>query len=916
MGQTASRAEQGARTAGTAGFVVGGAVGAVPGAIAGGVATGVLYGTDAVLLGAGVGGGIIGMPMGALVAAPCAVVGAALGVMGGAAEDMTQGAISLGHAANAALEEARQGRERTSHRNTKSCQVAQVPSEALPLICALLVALQLKKMWRDEATNRAAAFAATCHEEEPKAQLLARAEAAGRKVLTYVKLSQVYPWEMREVTEAAAEQLVDATDPDVIDAAWILCGAKSLEQWSPQIRDALPRKSKDISPRFLLEALEFKYRQEKDNIVDALQRHFPGGPNRDAYAETVNAMWGTLSKPSFWKAHMMVQQSRLPQQAQRLTFQHLASPEFWATAQNFLASSSALCAHQGSTSEGSSSEGPGAMMLRSDSFEPRLMAAVRSQKMLGGTGTPIEQRIQVEILTAENLGSAEYRVGDFTTSLFGGKQKLSPYVEVKYGLEQAQTRMLQGQSSGQLHFGEVLSFPCRSNHRDGQILEFSIFDARGVQAMVRGDPMIGKASLEIAEDAFSGSAQRQTLQLLRDGEEKGTLTVRVGVLAPQIAYTALQGSKDRPLAEVALAMAQVLSQPHGVDVLLEAMPRPSRSSQGPDEVELRRTLKAWIIRLKVAAERSQDFDDEVALKHIARMARSAQQILAAVNEDLDGDEVIMLTASWVRQVFMQCTPNGQTPNLDEARLLRLLEAGRSSDGDPLETLTKYGVALPEGTSEEIVVAVANRLLEAERCEEEEIFTGVQIVEHGVVAQGIAAVTQLGQRGHVHVFLYDMESIQKWQRERGSDPNTRQHIGASDILVLTHPRQLHHSGPPSVQHQAFIHQSLSHNIAPAPPPFPGPPLNIHSQQQQQFTPMEHQDIHNGYPHVVPSSPVVPGLPFNIRGQQQQQHFIPMQHQDLRNGYPHVVPSSPMPPGPLIPQMRHLQQQQHIHVMPHS
>lgn len=868
MGQTASRAEQGARTAGIAGFAVGGIVGAVPGAIAGGVVLGGLGG-------AAVGGGITGVPVGALVGAPCAVVGAALGIMGGAAEDMTQGAISLGQAANVALEKARQGRERTSHRNAKSCQVAQVPAESLPLMCALLVALQLKKMSRDEVTNRATSFAATCFDEEPKAQLLARAEVAGRKVLTYVKLSEVYPWEMREVTEAAAEQLVDATDPDVIDAVWILCGAKSLEQWSPQIRDALPRKSKDISPRFLVEALEFKYRQEKDNIVDALQRHFPGGPNRYAYAQTVNAMWASLSKPSFWKAHMMLQQGRLPQQAQGLTFQHLASPEFWATAQNFLASSSALCAHQGSTSEDSISEGP--RMLRSDSFEPRLMAAVQPQKMLSATGAPVEQRIQVEILTAENLGNAEYRVGDFTTSLFGGKQKLSPYIEVKYGLEHAQTRVLKGQSSGQVDFGEVLSFPCRSNHPAGQTVEFSIFDARGVQAMIRGDPMIGKASLEITEDAFSGSAQRQTLHLVRNGEEKGTLTVRVGVLAPQIAYVALHGSKDRPLAEVALAMAQVLSQPHGVDVLLEAMPRPSRSSQGPDEVELRRTLKAWIIRLKVAAERSQGFDDEVALKHIARMARSAQQILAAVNEHLDGDEVITLTATWVREIFMQCAPDGQTPNLDEARLLRLLEAGRSSDGDPWETLMKFGVTLPEGISGEIVVAIADRLREAERSEEEEIFTGVQIVENGVVAQGIAAVTQHGQRGHVHVFLYDLESIQKWQRERGSDPNTRERIGASDILVLTRPRQLHHSCPPSVQHQAFIHHSVSHNIAPAPPPIPGPPFNIHGHHHhQQSIRVQHQAMHNGYPHVVPSSPPLPGPLFNMHGLQQQHHIRVVPH----------------------------------------
>lgn len=812
MGQTASRALQGGSSLGTAGFFAGGVVGAVPGAALGATAGAVIeQNSPCAFYGAMIGGGIAGFTVGAVVAAPCAVVGAALGAMGGAAEDMTAGAISLGQATDKALEEAKQGRQRAAARNANSCQVAHLPSEALPLLCALLVAQQSKRMSRVEAINQAATFAATCNDEEPKAQLLARAEVAGRKVLTYVKLSEVYPWERSEITQAAAEKLVDSTEPDVIDAAWILCGSKSIEQWSPLIRDALPSKSQDISCRLLIEVLEFKYRQERDNIVDALQRHFPGGRSRDDYTEILNRIWGSLSKPSFWKAHMILQNDCLPQEAQGLTFQHLVSPEFFAAAQNYLASSSVLCApRQGLAPGGQSSEGPGAVMLRSESgvTETRLMAAVGSQKMLGGTAAPVEQKIQVEILTAENLGSPEYRVGDFTSSLFGGKKKLSPYVEVTYGLEHAQTRVLEGISNGRADFGEVLSFPYRSNSSEGQRVEFSVFDARQVQAVVRGDPMIGKASLHVTQEAFSGSAQTQTVQLVRDGKQQGTLLVRVGVLAPQVAYAALQGSKDRPLAEVALAMAQVLAQPHGVDVLLKAMPRQSRSGQGADEVDLRQTLKAWIIRLKAAAERSKGFGEEAALKHFARMARSAQQILAAVNEDSDGDEIVTKTATWVRQLIMMCTPEGQAPNLDEARLLRLLQAGRSSDGDPLEILMKYGVAVPEETPAEIVEAVAVRLREAEACEEEEIFTGVQIVENGFIAQGMAAVTHLGRSGRVHVFLYDLESIKKWQAERGSDPNTRERIRASDILPLA-------SAPPPLQHRASGGYSVTHNVAPAP-----------------------------------------------------------------------------------------------------
>jgi len=221
--------------------------------------------------------------------------------------------------------------------------------------------------------NQAAAFAATCNIHEPKTQLLARAEAAGRKILTYVKLSEAYPSTVSGLVKASADKLVETTDPDTLDAVWIVCGAKPLQDWSPEVRAALPEQVSDISSQLLIHGLELKFRQERDNIVKALQLAFPGGPNRDAYFETVDACWSNLSRSAFWKAHLTLQRGTLPTQAQGLTFEHLLSSEFWVAANEILASSSALCVHH---------EAPASTAENPDSieFEARLLAAAVNAK--------------------------------------------------------------------------------------------------------------------------------------------------------------------------------------------------------------------------------------------------------------------------------------------------------------------------------------------------------------------------------------------------------------------------------------------------------------------------------------------------------------------------------------------------------
>merc|ERR1712196_128147 len=106
----------------------------------------------------------------------------------------------------------------------------------------------------------------------------------------------------------------------------------------------------------------------------------------------------------------------------------------------------------------------------------------------------------MKILTGENLGSPEYRLGDWTGRLVGARNKIAPWVEVKYGSQRFETSVLEGQSSDQVRFEEAFAFPYRSDFsRKKQCVKFRMFDNRGaVQASLRGDPMIWEATLQFS----------------------------------------------------------------------------------------------------------------------------------------------------------------------------------------------------------------------------------------------------------------------------------------------------------------------------------------------------------------------------------------------------------------------------------
>jgi len=159
------------------------------------------------------------------------------------------------------------------------------------------------------------------------------------------------------------------------------------------------------------------------------------------------------------------------------------------------------------------------------------------------------------------------------------------------------------------------------------------------------------------------------------------------------------------------------------------------------------------------------------------MARGIAAECADVGED--SNDVEDLLVDWLHGFCARCAGAESSIELDQARLSRILEASRAQH----RRLEDLGVQLPEKLPAALAQQIYSRLLEAERCQEREIFTGVRIVRNGQVASGLAVVLQRFDQG-THVFIYSHIAIREWQRDHLTDPCTRKVLLKSDIFPLT------------------------------------------------------------------------------------------------------------------------------------
>mmetsp|Transcript_58017 Transcript_58017/g.179939 ORF Transcript_58017/g.179939 Transcript_58017/m.179939 type:complete len:370 (-) Transcript_58017:64-1173(-) len=139
-------------------------------------------------------------------------------------------------------------------------------------------------------------------------------------------------------------------------------------------------------------------------------------------------------------------------------------------------------------------------------------------------GAGSEYELWLDLVSAHHLGQPEYRLGDLTRSLAHSNARLSRvYIECCLSGREVKTGHAQCLGdSGALFSGERMLFVYNHEPR----LQLRVRDHRTVQALMRGDPLIGEASLELDAGLKDLALRCKELPLERDGEPAGFVKLR------------------------------------------------------------------------------------------------------------------------------------------------------------------------------------------------------------------------------------------------------------------------------------------------------------------------------------------------------------------------------------------------------
>uniref|UniRef100_A0A7S4PYN4 C2 domain-containing protein n=1 Tax=Alexandrium monilatum TaxID=311494 RepID=A0A7S4PYN4_9DINO len=127
--------------------------------------------------------------------------------------------------------------------------------------------------------------------------------------------------------------------------------------------------------------------------------------------------------------------------------------------------------------------------------------------------------LRLEVLHATGLAGAEYRLGDLSCSLLG-LVELRPYIEVTFQTQTHCSCPVQARDGA-----VVFAWSARFNVEEGERLcTFRVYDKRGAQSALRGDPIVGEAVLPLADRA-AREGLVATFKLRRQRATTGEITV-------------------------------------------------------------------------------------------------------------------------------------------------------------------------------------------------------------------------------------------------------------------------------------------------------------------------------------------------------------------------------------------------------
>lgn len=147
-----------------------------------------------------------------------------------------------------------------------------------------------------------------------------------------------------------------------------------------------------------------------------------------------------------------------------------------------------------------------------------------------GKLTSLDQRtlLSVELVTAIDLCSPEYRVGDLAAGVLtmDSNRLESVYVELQLGETKVQCNPgVTDSRSRRATFSQRVHLPFAGE----PMLIVRVRDKRRMQSMFRGDPLIGEGFLLVSPAAFDGTRRNQDVHLKRGGKVSGMLSLKYQV---------------------------------------------------------------------------------------------------------------------------------------------------------------------------------------------------------------------------------------------------------------------------------------------------------------------------------------------------------------------------------------------------
>lgn len=224
-------------------------------------------------------------------------------------------------------------------------------------------------------------------------------------------------------------------------------------------------------------------------------------------------------------------------------------------------------------------------------------------------------------------------------------------------------------------------------------VQISIYDKRGFQSWIRGNPLIGAAKWQLSPClSAAGVQERQSVLLMRDGKLRGQLDIQCSVLHLQDAKATIAASAKHSLLMVTSALLQLLQAKGGITALLKARPEGVRVvSESEAHAELRR-LKERICHEDLPIQ-PDDSGDEIWFGRLSDISRQFLDFVAqraAPDADVPG-----LIVKWMLRLY-EMTHGAfggasQFRMLSEQRLRRFLASAQLNMEDPVPVDEKDGV---------------------------------------------------------------------------------------------------------------------------------------------------------------------------------------------------------------------------------